>query len=168
MRRCSVLIAEGPRGLSGAIRANCGLPVRSCGAFWRQASPLCDPEPRDWKPGRKASTRRAVIDGVREDGLRFVVLGRHYDCPKNRQFRTAMRPPFLRLRLPPEFAVAAVAVSVHGADWRCESSAVIAGMPSLFPIARQESPSSSRSRTTSSRLKTRLDARQLYRQLGQL
>src|ERR1017187_8740739 len=47
-------------------------------------------------------------------------------------------------------------VSVHGGDWRYESTAVIAGMPSWWPIARHESPSSSRSRTTSSRLKTRL------------
>jgi len=60
----------------------------------------------------------------------------------------------LRLRLPPESGVPAETVSVQPFRW--ESSAVIAGMPSVLPIARQDRPSSSRSRTTSSRLNTRL------------
>jgi hypothetical protein len=61
------------------------------------------------------------------------------------------------LRLPPETAFSMGTVSVHaaGADWRYESSAVIAGMPSLFPIARQDKPSCSLSLTTSLRRKIR-------------
>src|ERR1035441_1135256 len=62
----------------------------------------------------------------------------------------------LRLRLPLESGVPAEAVSVQPFRW--ESSAVIAGMPSCFPMARQDKPSSSRSRTTSDRKSTRLNS----------
>src|ERR1039458_4562998 len=45
------------------------------------------------------------------------------------------------LRLPLETGASGTTVSVHGADWRYESNAVIAGMQSFFPIARQDKPS---------------------------
>jgi hypothetical protein len=48
---------------------------------------------------------------------------------------------FLRLRLPLETGLCGTTVSVHGGDWRYESTAVIAGMLSFFPIARQDKPS---------------------------
>jgi hypothetical protein len=58
---------------------------------------------------------------------------------------------FVRLAL--ETGVAATTVSVQAP--RYESSAVIAGIPSCFPIARQDNPSSARSLKTSSLRKTR-------------
>jgi hypothetical protein len=61
------------------------------------------------------------------------------------------------LRLPLETGASGTTVSVRnvGADWRYESKAVIAGMPSFLPMARQDSPSSSLNLATSSRRNTR-------------
>ena len=51
--------------------------------------------------------------------------------------------------------VEAVSVHVAGADWRYESRAVMAGMPSFLPIAHKDGPSTSCNQTTSSRRKMR-------------
>lgn len=57
-------------------------------------------------------------------------------CPKNRGIRTPYAATVLRLRFPPESTVPAETVSIHGGDWRYESSAVIAGISSFLPMAR--------------------------------
>ena len=74
--------------------------------------------------------------------------------PKDLQFRTLYAATVFLFRLPPEIGLSGKTVSVQPFRW--ESRAVIAGMPSFLPIARQDKPTSSRSRTTSSRAKMRL------------